>query len=185
MPILAFAQPHCGIKIGANTTFVKDTEYFNYQSRFGFDLGYQQVFALNTKLILTTGLMFNRYSLSVSDGGLFSIGTKNIDNTFISIPLAFNYVINKSFLFGGYQYGYKLWAGSPRMPVNEHNHSLIAGVGYSIKAIDLSLQYIHTLNQENLEMRHYNFDGANRPDKALRLQTIQLSLTIPLGKRKK
>lgn len=189
MPIVAFAQPQSGVKIGANTASVQDPEYFKYQSRLGFDIGYQQVFTLKPKMVLTTGLMLNRYSLSVSDvdGTIMSMSTMNMNSSFLSIPLAFNYVINKWYLFGGYQYGYNL-EGS--LPVNTHNHSLIAGVGYSTKIVDLSLQYMHTLNQETLDRGIYSLsqDGLvvkNYPEKGIRIQTIQLSATIPLGKRKK
>ena len=183
IPIVAFAQPQNGIKIGANTTFVEDTKYFNYQPRLGFDIGYQQAFTLSPKAVITAGLMFNQYSLTVSDAeGVLAIGSRNAKSSFISIPLAFNYVISKWYLFGGYQYAYNIGGG---LPVNKHNQALIAGVGYSTKIIDLSLQYMHTLNQETLDMGLYDFDGNNRPDKGIRMQSIQLSGTIPLGKRKK
>ena len=62
---LVFSQPQSGINLGLNYTSVKNDKSFNYESKFGFDIGYQQAFKLTERWYATLGIMYNKYNLGV------------------------------------------------------------------------------------------------------------------------
>ncbi|WP_083634414.1 outer membrane beta-barrel protein [Saccharicrinis aurantiacus] len=196
MSTYAFAQPQSGIKIGTNTSFVNNTNEFDYKPQLGLGISYQHAFSFTDSWHLTLGAGYNMYSTSATSktdnyGNIPSHQSQTAE--YLSVPIAINYTFNKFYLRAGYQYGYKidvsLFVDEGVLQSNPHDHSALIGIGYNLGFVNLELEYTSSLNQSRKGNGYSYYDGGSTnmvySPGTRKLNVLQASVSIPLGKKRK
>ncbi|MCW3788805.1 outer membrane beta-barrel protein [Plebeiibacterium sediminum] len=192
VPNFISAQLKSGITLGLNQSYSKNSELFNYEEKTGFCIGYTQSFKIYHNWNLSLGTNFSNHHLMLKPNKTleninpsFMSSKKSI--TYINIPIAVNYLINKIFLFTGYQYSHSI--ANNTLLSNSNNHSLLSGIGYNSKHIVLSFNFSKTINQEQNNVGYVDFNPAYNPTseyigiypkKASKLNVLQITAIIPL-----
>lgn len=197
----AFAQPQSGLKISANSTFIKNDNWSTYRPELGFGLIFQQAFKLNKALYLTIGVGYNNYRTTSTR--IYTSEYVNIDpvsydvSDYLSVPITFHYAFNKLYLSAGYQYGFlsdvSFTIADGMLDSNPHDHSAIFGLGYNLHYVSIALEYTLSLNKTIKEGETYWYEPEESDDGELlpfygesgtkMLRVLQLSVCIPLSKK--
>ncbi|WP_139314866.1 outer membrane protein [Saccharicrinis aurantiacus] len=203
MSTYAFAQPQSGLKLSTNTTFIKSTNEYNYKPLMGLGIGYEHAFRFTDSWHLTLGVGYNLSSVMINDKTYedyeyYEGGNNNRKSSeeSLAIPIAINYTYNKFSAKLGYQYAYvsdiSIFAtGGGGFGIDPHSHSIVMGLGYNFGFMSCSLDYLHGLNRTLSSSSAYGnpYFGGNseylvQTKETFKTNTIQLSVTIPLSKKK-
>ncbi|WP_068472763.1 hypothetical protein [Saccharicrinis aurantiacus] len=189
----AFAQPQSGIKLGVNQTIIPKNETYSFQPQIGSSISYQQVFKFTDKWHLALGLGYQMNSFIISYNDNLNADEKMSEESLI-VPLTINYTYNKTSVKLGYQYQYisdvDLFGKGGLPSPDFHVNSVTTGIAYNFGFIDCSIDYIYTPKREMYYTSVYaepvvQGGYVTEPIVTSSMSTIQLSVTIPLGKKRK
>ena len=179
------SQSYSSIFTGINTTFIKNTDKYEYKPGVGLQFGYLWNIELKKDFGLLLGAGMKSISAYVSGKGEYAqfVNGDKRSLYYLSFPVGVNYRINKFIVFGGYRFGYNFLQGSPALAGSTYDHALFIGTGMVLGRFNLNIKYSGTVN--NAYGYRYFADYAKPEEKLEKYNTLSLSVFYSFSHGKK